>query len=191
MIVQNLKFPFDHTIIYDFFLDHEIQEILEEKDQLLKSGDASNFIHDKHHQELIHNQNVQSYNVDLLVPNGKLRVHSLKIFECVRIGLIDFENLYLKYLTLCKQCNTFVNIYKNESFYAKHHDASVLTALYILWEGYGNKNGGDFYFTEYEYYPHLPHNSCIVFPSFLLHAVSKLTCDESISRISINQRFVI
>jgi hypothetical protein len=177
--------------VYNFFLENEIQEILSEKNQLLQIGDASNFIHDDHHKDLIQNQKVQSYNVDDLMPNGKLRAHSLKIFECVRLGLIGFENLFLKYLTLCKQCNTFVNIYRNESFYSKHHDGSVLTALYVLWDGYGNKTGGDFHFTEYEYYPYLPHNSCIVFPSFLVHEVSKLVCDETVSRISINQRFVI
>lgn len=191
MIVQNLKHPFDHTIIYDFFLDHEIVEILEEKNQLLSAGDAINFIDDVHHKNLIVNQKVQSYNIDKMLPDGKLRVNSLKIFECVRMGLIGFENLYLKYLTICKQSNSFVNIYKDGSYYSKHHDGSVLTALYVLWDGYGNKSGGDFYFTEYDYVPHLPHNSCIIFPSFLTHAVTKLSCDETLSRVSINQRFVI
>jgi len=191
MIVQHLKYPFDHTILYDVFHNHEISQILEDKNKLLCEGDASKFVNDPHHINLIQNQKVKSYNVDSLIPNSSIRKYSLKIFECAKMGVFGFDNLFLQYFHICKPCDTYVNIYNNESYYSKHHDGSLLTALYIFWDGFGNKNGGDLYFPDYEYFPHMRHNSCIIFPSIVFHEVTKLMCDDSLSRVSINQRFLI
>lgn len=194
MIVQHLKYPFYHTIIYDYFSRTEVADIYQDKKFLQSKGDPSQFIdkEDFHHQELIKSSNVVCYSIDkLLGGESNTKRYMRKIISHFEIGSLEFTNPFLNYIPLANQENCHLNIYKNESYYSKHHDGAVLTALYLFWEGIGNRNGGDFLFSEYNYIPHLENNSCIIFPSFVMHEVTKMTCDDSISRITINQRFYI
>lgn len=193
MIVQHLKYPFDHTIIYDFFSRKEVSDIFQDKKNLQSRGDPLQFIHneDHHHQDLIKNCNVVCYSVDRLLGESETKRHMRKIISNFEIGSFGLTNPFLNYIALANHENCYLNIYKNDSYYPRHQDGAVLTALYLFWEGFGNRSGGDFIFSDHNYAPHLENNCCIIFPSFVMHEVTKMNCDDSISRVTINQRFYI
>jgi 2OG-Fe(II) oxygenase superfamily len=192
MIIQNLKHPFHHTIIYDVFTGFELNQIMEEK-RYLENINPLDYIdsNDEHHIELIEKQKVKTYPIQRINNSSKIKSILKKIYNLRGMEILSEENPYLRYIDATTQENIFLNIYKNGSKYHKHCDTSTLTALYLMWEGSGRINGGDFIFNEYNYKPYLTHNSCLIFPSYLQHEVEELFCDETVSRITINQRFYI
>jgi len=55
-----------------------------------------------------------------------------------------------------------------------------------------NFEGGNLSFPKHDYTPHLEDNSCLVFPSFEIHALSAVRSDEKgYVRASINQRLCV
>jgi 2OG-Fe(II) oxygenase superfamily len=193
MIVQNLKHPFYHTIIYDVFNGFELNQIMEEK-KYLESLNPLDYVdvNDAHHIDLFEKQKVKSYGIQrILNDSSRIKDIAKKIYNLKGMGILGEDNPYLRYIDASTQENLFLNIYKNGSRYDTHYDTSTLTALYVMWEGNGRVNGGSFVFNEYNYRPYLTHNSCLIFPSYLDHEVEELFCDDAVSRITINQRFYI
>jgi hypothetical protein len=195
MHIENFKIPFHHTIIYDYFTDWEINQIFNEKNYLMSKGDPLQYIesHDEHHKNLITNENVITYRVDTHYQGEREKSAILnlikKIYSLNSMGFLNYnENPYLKYISASNSDETYINVYKNESYYSKHPDKSVLSMVYVLWEGFGNFSGGNLFFEEYNYSPYLLNNCCIIFPSYEVHEVKKLLCDETLSRFTINQR---
>lgn len=192
MIIQHFKYPFNHTIIYDYFDEEELSNIHKEvKKYCVEQIFNKN---DKHHTELLQNNKTLSFSLDEMHMNNRNNSFILqaikKIYEMAKNGtLYSKDNPFLKYIPSSNQDNTFLQLYKNDSSYYEHGDGSVLTFLYpfVL-----NATGGDLVFTEYEYKPYLTNNCCFIFPSYERHKLTKVKSNsKSFARFSINQRIYI
>ena len=191
--------PFDHTIIYNYYSEEEVSNIFLEKKRLAENCNPLDFVgsSDYHHQQLIKNSNTNSFDLDKIFAKNRTSSNILnytsKIFE------IDFKesfnhkfNRYLKYIPLTSRHVTWLNVYKQGSEYELHQDCSVLTVLSVLWESSKDEvQKNNLIFSEFNYIPHLPSNSCIIFPSYEHHGVKKLQCEQESQRISINTTLYI
>jgi hypothetical protein len=194
MNIQNLSYPFYHTIINNYFADHELKKIQSEFDTLSKSLDSLPKLKDDiHHQQLKDEFNTQTIYLDGVYQNKRDQSEILKLLY--KIYDVDFnfnENPLLKYLKLSNRDVSTIQLYKNNSSYFKHIDHSVLTCLYIFWEQPKQFTGGDLVFTNYDYLPNLENNCCIIFPGFEPHLVTTLSSSShNISRCTINYRVYI
>jgi hypothetical protein len=194
MIVQHLKFPFFHTIIYDFFEENELSDVLAEVTAL--SVEA---LHptDAHHLQLETKSNTKSVCIDDRFLEARdtsnILQNTRKLFQRITDRSIDLDaNPFLNYVTYSNFDTTFLQLYKNGSSYFTHHDAAVVTALYPLRLTKNAFNGGELSFTRYDYRPHLAHNCCLLFPSYEHHSLSTVVSDaDGFVRASINQRMYI
>lgn len=194
MIVQHLKFPFFHTIIYDFFDENELSDVLTEVAML--SVDVLTPM-DAHHLQLETKSNTKSVSVDNHFSDArdtsKILQNTRKLFHKINDRSIDLDsNPFLNYVAYSTFDTTFLQLYKNGSSYFTHHDAAVVTALYPLWLTKDLFSGGELSFTRYDYKPHLMHNCCLLFPSYEQHALSTVASDTNgFVRASINHRMYV
>lgn len=194
MEIQNLKYPFFHTIIYNFFDEEELKKVLLE----IKEIDKLNLnikTNDVHHKELLLKNNTKSYCLDNIYLEKRNQSSILdlitKIYNLNRKSKLNLEeNPFLNYIGVSNSDTTFLQIYQNDSSYFEHQDASVLTFLYVFWEEPKSFEGADLIFTKYDYKPFLQNNCCLIFPSFELHKLSKMVSDGA-KRYSINQRIYV
>jgi hypothetical protein len=200
MNIQHKSEPFDHTIIYNYYSEAEVNNIFFEKKKLIETCNPLDFIgsNDYHHQQLIKNSKTNSFDLDKIFANNRTNSNILnytnKIFEiALKDDCFNYKfNRYLKYILSSRRHLTWLNVYKQGSEYESHQDLSVLTVLCVLWESSNDKVQEDnLFFSEFNYVPHLPNNSCIIFPSYEYHEVKKLQCDLDSERISINTRLYI
>ena len=82
---------------------------------------------------------------------------------------------------------TLLNRYSNSHEYAPHTDTAAFTAITILLHKPKQVTGGDFNFPDYDISCGCENNSCIIFPSWVSHSVSKLRCFGAGRRYSIAQ----
>jgi Rps23 Pro-64 3,4-dihydroxylase Tpa1-like proline 4-hydroxylase len=197
MKIVNITEPFLHTIIYDYFSDVEVNSIIKEANTIYHSFNPLDLLDskDEHHKSLITVGHTATFGIDQLY-NGKrqnsaILEASTKIFILDNTRSLDYnKNRNLKYIHNTKNVTTYLNIYKTGSFYGMHDDDSVLTVLTIL-SDIKEKLKDCLTFPEFNYTPILPHNACIIFPSYELHQVDRVECYSNSSRISINQRMYI
>ncbi len=195
MIIQHLKHPFHHTIIYNFFdgvtLDAIKQEVL-----LLASTSENNVPEDAHHTKLLNTAHTTSAWLDKVFEQerdkSKILSSTRDIFTLCNQGVLqDKDNPFIGYIPTSNYDTTFLQVYKNGSSYFPHQDGAVLTMLYPILLG-EDFEGGKLTFTRYDYTPHLEDNCCLIFPSFEPHALSPIRSeDEGYVRASINQRLYI
>jgi hypothetical protein len=86
---------------------------------------------------------------------------------------------------------TLLNKYRNSQEYAPHHDLASFTGLTVLMHQPEKIRGGEFSFPDYKINFGARHNSCVIFPSWVDHAVSKLHCFGDSRRYSIAQPMFI
>ena len=82
---------------------------------------------------------------------------------------------------------TLLNRYSNTQEYAPHTDSATFTAITILLHKPKQVAGGDFNFPDYDISFGCKNNSCLIFPSWVSHSVSKLRCFGEARRYSIAQ----
>lgn len=188
MLIQHMKHPFHHTIIYDYF-DNEYQSVYDEFESIFK-GPYQSFP-DDHHSQLVNNHKTDTFDLDSLY-EGRRDTSSIlrsmrKIFHINKMQLLT-DNPFCGYIDHSNKDTTMINRYKNGSSYFKHRDTSVLTFLYTLWKE-PKQWSGDLIFNDYAYRPYLRNNCCLIFPGHEVHEVEKVS-GEGI-RYTINQRIYI
>jgi hypothetical protein len=190
MIIQHLKYPFYHTIIYNYFEKIEITKITEEINSL---EDKCLDLQDDHHRDLFNRSNSESYNMDALFNQRRENSETLtslrKVFDLKLETYVD-KNPILGYLPTTNADVTYVQKYRNGSFYPPHVDGSVLTFLYPI--HLQEFSGGELLFPKYDYSPHLEHNCLLIFPSYQIHKLGEIKSKhDGYVRYSINQRYYI
>ena len=81
--------------------------------------------------------------------------------------------------------NILLNRYQDSQEYAPHQDIASWTGLTVLLHEPENINGGELSFPDYDIPLGRTHNSMILFPSWVSHAVNKLQCSGNAKRYSI------
>lgn len=171
MKIQHLKYPLNHTIIYDFFNYYEKQSILNEFFEIHNSSET--YVADtKHHEKLLNTGNTKAYPIDKIYEDDREKSniikHTRKIFTT--FDQEDFRNnIFLNYVRLSNKDTLYAQLYDTNSSYYKHTDFSVLTILYIF--HIEPQDGNKFIFNDYNYAPHITDNCCLIFPSFFFHEV--------------------
>jgi hypothetical protein len=195
MRVKHFKRPFNHTIIYDYFDKNEIDSINKEIKLLKDNGNIT--------KRSVLNRETDSAGfepnhcvLDTVYEKNRSRSDILglmqKIYKLYFNEKLGKQNPFLNYIVESNGDSTFLNVYKNGNSFIKHTDNSVLSFVYCFWKEPKEFDGGDFIFTNYDYKPNLKNNSCLIFPSYEMHEVSKIeTNDEKIERITINHRLFI
>ena len=190
MIIEHLKYPFYHTIIYNYFEKAEVTKIVDEINNL---NEQNLDLNDVHHNQLRFRSNSESFNIDAIY-NGR-REDSQTLFSLTKVFDLKLEqyvesNPFLGYIPTTNSDVTYVQKYRNESHYPPHQDGSVLTFLYpIHLEEF---SGGELLFPKYGYSPHLEHNCLMIFPSYQIHKLGEVKSKhDGYVRYSINQRFYI
>jgi len=195
VIIQHLKHPFHHTIIYNFFDAKALNEIKQEALSLVPTIEATE-PKDVHHAQLRNTSHTLSLGLDdfFVEDRNKSKIISFtrEIFNLCNQGVLHSkDNPFIGYIPTSNHDNTFLQLYKNGSSYFAHQDAAVVTMLYPIFLG-KDFEGGKLTFPKHDYTPHFEDNSCLIFPSFELHALSAVTSnDEGYVRASINQRLYI
>tara|TARA_R100001509_G_scaffold157259_1_gene121215 strand:- start:364 stop:939 length:576 start_codon:yes stop_codon:yes gene_type:complete len=188
VIIEHLKYPFYHTIIYNYFEDIEIQKIVNEIDNIEYQK-----LDDRHHTQLKN----KAGSVPICLDNvySDRRDDSQVLFSISNIINLKLEqyvdkNPFLGYLPMTNTDLTYVQKYRNGSHYFAHSDTSVLTFLYPI--HLKEFDGGQLYFTDHDYTPRLEHNSILIFPSYKTHKLKEIKSKhDGFVRYSINQRFFI
>jgi len=185
--VHNLKEPFHHTIIEDFYEEKELEEILAEMD--LREEDFQSDIKDITDPRA--NDKMSVFYADLYYHHigdrnqSPLLRYNRKMFD-LREELKG--NIFAEYLPLINYDNTQVNRYDDGGKYDPHHDFALLTAVTLLWKEPKTFEGGDLEFVDFDYKPELKNNTTILFPSFLQHRVTSCVGN---GRYSVNQLYHI
>jgi hypothetical protein len=199
MKFEYLNTPFPHTIIRNYFSDEEIENIITEKNDIITNVNPLELIpdHDFHHKNLVNINKTFTFDLDRLYSNRREDSNILrctrKIFTLSTNCSLNFKlNNYLKYIPLCRKDSSFLNVYKDGSYYDAHIDLSTLTVLSVVWDTPVEVPASDhLYFYDYDYSPNLYNNSCIIFPSYEVHGVKKINCSLDSQRITINQRLYV
>ena len=194
MIVQDLKYPFDHTIVYDVFNNDQVSSIIDEANIIASTYSSKELLidNDKHHHKLLNDSKSLTFElISTKFGSGVIRKNALAAMQLYFANVIK-KNAVTKFFNTTNGENTFLTLYKNGSSYYKHNDLSIITAAYIIDPIFEKGvTGGKMYFAEYDYMPHMQHNSCIIFPGHELHELTELKCSESYYKISITQFFYI
>ena len=192
LIIQHLQYPFYHTIIYNCFEKSTLKNILSELQGFTK---PAKYYVDEHHKSLGHTFNTEPFCLDDIYTNNRNKSSILQATERILDLKLDehgASNPFLSYLPITNKDTTFIQRYRQGSSYPNHHDGSVLTFLYLL--KVKEHTGGNLIFSKYNYTPHTPHNSCLIFPPYEVHRVSEVfskTKDKDPVRCSINRRYYI
>jgi len=195
VIIQHLKHPFHHTIIYNFFDGVTLDAIKQEIISLIPVVESV-VPEDAHHTKLLNTANTPSTWLDKVFGQereaSKILTSTREVFSlCTQGVLQDKDNPFIGYIPTSNHDTTYVQLYKNGSSYFPHQDAAVVTMLYPILLG-KDFEGGKLTFTRYDYTPHLEDNCCLIFPSFEPHALSPVNSkDDGYVRASINQRLYI
>ena len=201
MKFEYLNIPFPHTIIHNYFSQEEVENIITEKNDIIINVNPLDLIseNDFHHKNLINSNKTLTFDLDRLYTdrreNSKILQYTRKIFTLSKNCSLNFTlNNFLKYIPISRRDTSFLNIYKDGSYYDAHIDISKLTVLSVVWDTSTSVNeckSDHLYFYDYDYYPNLHHNSCIIFPSYEVHGVKKINCSSNSHRITINQRLYV
>jgi len=189
MNIKHFSHPFYHTIIYNFFEKHEISKIVNE---ISNYDEIEPHQNDNHHSNLYKFNNTISFCVDDLFANNRENSSLLRSLNKVNdLNLAQFtnKNPFFGYFPFTTTDVTFVQKYKNESFYPSHTDGNaILTFLCPLY--LQEFNEGKLNFISHNYHPPLEHNSLLIFPSYEIHELSQIesNCDGYV-RYSINRRY--
>ncbi len=192
-IVQ-LKEPFYHTIIHDFYTPEEEQGIWQEIEFLNQPGKL-----------LDKNQNgdprASENKLGLALDDAYGQYRHLSNILTVNRKIFNFcdqllENPFANYLILCDHDFSFLSYYPDKSYYAPHFDRFTVSTITTFWRLPQKFTGGELQFTEYDYTPDMRHNSLILFPSYEFHNVTPLSIDKELedkglSRYTINQFMII
>ena len=187
MIIEHLKYPFYHTIIYNYFEDIEIQKIVNEIDNIEYQK-----LDDGHHTHLKNKAGSDSMCLDDVYSGRRDDSQVLFSISIINLKLEQYvdKNPFLGYLPMTNTDLTYVQKYRNGSHYFAHSDTSVLTFLYPI--HLKEFDGGQLYFTDHDYTPRLEHNSILIFPSYKTHKLKEIKSKhDGFVRYSINQRFFI
>jgi hypothetical protein len=187
MQIQHLRYPFYHTIIYNYF-DEEYQSIYDECKYITSTQPLPDFTGDNHHTSLVKQYLTKPFLLDTIYEGNR---EGSSILQGLRkiYGLNLKENPFSGYIPVSNFDLSFLVEYKNGSSYFKHKDLGILTFLYTVWDEPKTWTGGDLVFTNYDYRPYLRNNCCLIFPSFELHEVETLRGEGA--RYTINQRIYI
>lgn len=116
-----------------------------------------------------------------------------KVFSNENIrNTFSTQNFYHSYFLTFDLDATLLQYYENGDNYAPHVDTSLFTAVTWFYKSPKQFKGGEFKFTELNFEIDCEHNSCVIFPSNLIHEVNKVTSDlkssdEPYGRFSITQ----
>ena len=201
MKFEYLNIPFPHTIIHNYFSEEEVENIIAEKNDIITNVNPLDLIseNDFHHKNLINSNKTLTFDLDRLYTdrrvNSKILQYTRKIFTLSKNCSLNYNlNNFLKYIPISRRDTSFLNIYKDGSYYDAHIDISTLTVLSVVWDtstSVSECKSDHLYFYDYDYYPNLHHNSCIIFPSYEVHGVKRINCSPNSHRITINQRLYV
>lgn len=196
MIIQHFKYPFMHTVIYDFFNPLELTLLKEEAIGLLPQAEQPTGSLDTHHDRLRGESRTLSISVDIAFgfdrAQSKILERTRKLFELASFGVLaNTENEFIEYIAESNNDVTHLQLYQNGSSYFSHKDGAVVTALYPLMFD-KTFTGGRLVFDRFNYAPHLRDGCCLIFPSYQPHTLEPIVSDEEgVVRASINQRVYI
>jgi hypothetical protein len=191
MFIQNLKEPFYHTIIDNFYTTDELSKIWQELDlitpNLLSPAETQSYV------ASALKKGVFLHEVYKRIEFSRIHSMSRKLFTS-SLEFSSEQNPFLDYLPHKNADSTLINYYTNKSFYSQHKDDSTLTAVTALWKEPKKFTGGDLRFTKYDYVPQMKNNSTIIFPGFVDHEVTEISMDNTnvgFGRYSITQFITI
>ena len=191
LTIQHLQYPFYHTIIYNCFEKSTLKNITAEL-QAFKEP-PKDYINE-HNKSLGHGSfTSEPFCLDAIYNNKRHESSILKATQrIIDLKLDEYgkSNPFLNYIPLTNKDTTFIQRYRQGSTYPNHHDGSVLTFLYLI--KVKEHTGGNLIFSKYNYTPHTPHNSCLIFPPYEIHRVTEVFSKiKGPVRYSINRRYYI
>jgi Rps23 Pro-64 3,4-dihydroxylase Tpa1-like proline 4-hydroxylase len=68
-----------------------------------------------------------------------------------------------------------MSYYEDNDYYYSHHDVSAYTYVFWLFKEPKNFLGGDLYFDDVDYKIQVNSNMAVLFPSWAIHSVDKIT----------------
>jgi hypothetical protein len=194
-IIHKLSEPFPHLIVENMYNDEELELIWEELNFLTKS----NKLLDPKDYGGASDQNGYLTNSKALILDSEYTRRELSNILTVNRKLFDggYLNIFSQIAAHCKNVPyadldvTKVRYYQNGDEYQSHWDIAY---EYIAFN-YFNKEpkvfqGGELFFSEYDYEFNCKNNSMILIPSYVWHGVRKIILEEE-SSFTGNGRYCI
>lgn len=181
--------PFPHLIIENIFDNHELQVIWQELDFLTYNNKFDSPFETHSARDDFGN---------LLKSNGGIFLDSCyykrEISNILTVNrkilqkdiLQEFANLSFGYKQIlhCNSDHTLISYYENADYYLPHIDKSLFTILTWFYKKPKSFQGGELYFTEYDYEIKIKNNMTLFFPSYLEHSVTKVEMIYNYSEFS-------
>ena len=175
--------PVPHAIIENYYSEEELKEVWLELDFLTheyklkppdKTGTAKNKgIGLKHNHGIF----IDSLYSDRDVSNI-LRLFRKHFDTELTLELMEHHFIF-NYLFQSKKDTTLLSYYENEDNYLPHSDQAAMTVVTWLFKEPCQFQGGDFFFSDYNYKIPIQNNCTIIFPSVISHAVSPVKMTNS------------
>lgn len=195
--------PVPHITINNFYNEDELRLIWQELDFLTyetkfqgpdvagsakipnpNSNDDNKFITKKNHGIWL----------DEIYPRREISniiTLSRKLFSSDLTKYASSQHIIFNYLNHSKMDGSLLSYYQNADSYFPHLDECVLTAVTWLYKEPKKFDGGDFYFSDYDYKIPIQNNMVVIFPSFVKHSVDEVRMDPSCKPFSGDGRYVL
>jgi len=196
--------PVPHITINNFYDQEELKLIWQELDFLTyetkfqspdvagsakmpnpnRTGDGDRFITKKNYGIWLDEIYPRREISNIITLSRKLFNPELTKYACS-------QHIIFNYLNHSKTDGSLLSYYQNTDSYFPHLDECVLTALTWLYKEPKKFEGGDLYFSDYEYKIPVQNNMVLIFPSFVKHSVDEVRMDPLCKPFSGDGRYVL
>jgi hypothetical protein len=176
MKITHLNDPFPHILISDIYEENELNLIWKELNFFIdKLCDpiASGSAMDENNKPLKRGLGIWLDNIFTSRETSNILSLNRKIFGNYSEIFSKSDHWFFKNIRF--NCDTtLISYYENEDHYKPHFDSAYVTALTWFYKEPKKFEGGDLYFTDFNYQIEVKNNFTIIFPSTIKHSVSEV-----------------
>jgi hypothetical protein len=184
MDVKYMSKPFPHMIIKGLYDEEEMAKIQLELDYIYSNGnllDPEDSWAAKDSDGKVKKQN-KAISLDMFYTDRKysnILWLNRNLWAPEIIHEVQKQNNFVMNYHMTSNADfTLLSYYENSDYYKPHWDQAALTALTWFWKEPKSFEGGNLYFSDYDYTVEVELGKCILFPSPINHAVEEVKMDS-------------
>ena len=116
---------------------------------------------------------------------------SRKHFDPNLMSLLAQHHFVFKYLEKSRRDTTLLSYYEDSDQYLPHEDDCVMTAITWLFKEPRQFQGGNLFFSDYNYEIPIQNNFMVIFPSTITHSVEPIRMESNFEPFSGYGRYAL
>lgn len=179
MQIEFFESPFPHVIIHEYYNEEELADIWQEFEFLSKNWKLKNPSYTG--TSVDRGGNAMKKNLGIFLDElyndrdiSNILTCSRKLFQPALVRELSSYHYIFKYILLSNMDSTLVSYYGDGCYYRPHFDKSVISSITNFYKEPKKFEGGDLYFSDYDYRVPLENNRMIIFPSVIHHSVEEV-----------------